>query len=294
MTALTTRSLLLLLLLLVESTLCFLPSSEHQLQRPTPKLTQQWQQISNNEIEAGNGESAFISRRLLFQGAATTILPSLAWISLPLKASAAAPVTVEEVENFGSKAQRLLRPKPPRALRPKLNRDFAVLLMRSSYNALDEIDCVAMDQFQRDFFIIRRAEYETYVNELGPGIVQQGDLTDPYYFDFISFAQYAAINREISQDPPQVFSERKPVEVGENEPQQFTSVVIKRDPSLTNDKLGPTHTQIVASSILKKLEETFADTDARLPKVAPNSRPDAGTMFGLQPRSQPATTILCS
>ena len=42
------------------------------------------------------------------------------------------------------------------------------------------------DQFQRDFFLIRQAEYEQYVKDLGPGIVQQGYLTDPYYFDFIS------------------------------------------------------------------------------------------------------------
>ena len=210
---------------------------------------------------------------------AAGILPSLLAITCanPQNANAALPITQEEAENFQTKAQRLLRPKPPKALRPKLNKDFAVLLMRSSYNALDDIDCVAMDQFQRDFFIIRQAEYEPYVNELGPGIVQQGDLTDPYYFDFISFAQYATINREISKDPPQVFNERKPLEGGlENEPQKFASVVIKRDPSLTNDMLGPAYTKKVATSILNKLDETFAETDARLPTVAPNSRPDAG------------------
>jgi hypothetical protein len=138
-------------------------------------------------------------------------------------------------------------------------------------------DALWQDQFQRDFFLIRQAEYEYYVNELGPGIVQQGDLTDPYYFDFISFAQYAAINREILQDPAVVFNERKPIEVPEDEPQQFTTVVVKRDPAITNDKLAPTHSQLVASSILTKLDETFGETDARIPKVAPQSRPSAGT-----------------
>jgi hypothetical protein len=39
-------------------------------------------------------------------------------------------------------------------LRKKLNIDFAVLLMQSSHNALDQLDCVAMDQFQRDFFLL--------------------------------------------------------------------------------------------------------------------------------------------
>ena len=47
------------------------------------------------------------------------------------------------------------------------------------------------DQFQRDFFLIRQAEYEQYVKDLGPGMVQQGYLTDPYYFDFISVRKVA-------------------------------------------------------------------------------------------------------
>ena len=137
------------------------------------------------------------------------------------------------------------------------------------------------DQFQRDFFLIRQAEYEQYVKDLGPGIVQQGYLTDPYYFDFISFAQYATINREIFQDPGVVFNEQKPVQVGENEPQQFTTVVVKRDPALTNDKLAPTHRQLVATAILNRLDETFGATDARIPKFVPNSRPPADSVLAV-------------
>jgi len=81
--------------------------------------------------------------------------------------------------------------------------------MRSSYNALDELDCVAMDQFQRDFFLFRQSEYAFYTQHLGGqgGIVQQGMLQDPYYFDFISFAQYATIAREMSQNPQLLFEE---------------------------------------------------------------------------------------
>ena len=81
-----------------------------------------------------------ISRRYLFQSACA----SLSALANPFSANAAAPITAAEADNFSAKAQRLLRPKPPKALRPKLNRDFAVLLMRSSYNALDLLDCVAM------------------------------------------------------------------------------------------------------------------------------------------------------
>jgi hypothetical protein len=71
-------------------------------------------------------------------------------------ASAAPPVAQGEFETGGAQLLRAFRPKPPRLLRPRLDKDFAVLLMRSSYNALDDLDCVPMDQFQRDFFLIRQ------------------------------------------------------------------------------------------------------------------------------------------
>ena len=45
----------------------------------------------------------------------------------------AAPITLGETQNIGAQTLRKFRPKPPRILRQKLNLDFAVLLMRSSY-----------------------------------------------------------------------------------------------------------------------------------------------------------------
>ena len=64
-----------------------------------------------------------------------------------------------------------------------------------------------MDQFQRDFFLVCQAEYMAYADSLGPGAMVQGDLADPNYFDFISFAQYTTICREIG-DPNSVFEEQ--------------------------------------------------------------------------------------
>jgi len=188
---------------------------------------------------------------------------------------AAAPITLGEAQNVGAQAKRMLRPKPPKILRPRIERDFAVLLMRSSYNVLDELDCVAMDQFQRDFFIIRQAEYETYANQLGPGLVSQGDLSDPYYFDFISFAQYTTISREMTQDAPLVFSEKQPieVEVPEGESQKFTDTVVRRDPRITNSLLPVEHSKRVGSLVLDRLNEIFDDTPIAIPKYT--SRPDA-------------------
>ena len=59
-------------------------------------------------------------------------------------AFAAKPMIDGEADNVGNRAARFVRPKPQKVLRPKLDQKFAVLLMRSSYNALDLIDCVAM------------------------------------------------------------------------------------------------------------------------------------------------------
>jgi hypothetical protein len=82
-------------------------------------------------------------------------------------ANAAPPLTADVADNFSARAERALRPKPPKVLRTRMNLDFAVLLMRSSYNAVDAIDIVPMDQFQRDFFLIRQAEYQYYANASG-------------------------------------------------------------------------------------------------------------------------------
>jgi hypothetical protein len=194
-------------------------------------------------------------------------------------ALAASPMTLGEVDGLAARAERMLRPKPPKALRPKLNQDFAVLLMRSSYNALDQIDCVPMDQFQRDFFLLRQSEYQPYVDSLGPGFVQQGDLTNSYYFDFISFAQYATISREINKDPPSVFEEQQPKDVGEGEPQQFVWTLVKRDPSLTKDVLSSTHSRLVGTTILDKLEEIFGETDSAIPKIERGSRSTSETLL---------------
>ena len=193
-------------------------------------------------------------------------------------ALAAPPLTAEEADNFQARAERALRPKPLRVLRPRMNLDFAVLLMRSSYNAVDEIDIVAMDQFQKDFFLIRQAEYKYYADLLGAGAMQQGDLADPNYFDFISFAQYATISREMIS-PPVVFEEQQPVEVGEGGSQQFNAAVVRRDPSVRNSDLPGIHTKIVGNAILDNLIEKFEETAAAIPNIQLGSKPDADTLL---------------
>lgn len=42
-----------------------------------------------------------------------------------------------------------LRPKPYEGLRLQVDKDLAVLLMRSSYQVADELDFIGMDEFQK-------------------------------------------------------------------------------------------------------------------------------------------------
>ena len=223
--------------------------------------------------EIAGTRRTFVSDTAKFALAATGFLTTMTTTSQPVYA-AAGPITTGETQNVAAQTIRYFRPKPPKLLRAKLSQDFAVLLMRSSYQVTDELDIVAMNQFQRDFFIIRSAEYKPYVDALGPGLVTQGDLTDPYYFDFISFAQYLTINRVINSNPPAVFEEQQAIDRGDDVPNEFVATIVRRDPSLTNDRLVPEHDRRVGLAILKKLDETFADTPLALPQNG--NRPDVG------------------
>jgi hypothetical protein len=104
-----------------------------------------------NSGESDQDESCSSRRKLLARVGPLSLIGLIAQRD---PAYAAAPITVAETGNVGALTQRAFRTKPPRVLRKKLNIDFAVLLMQSSYNALDQLDCVAMDQFQRDFFLL--------------------------------------------------------------------------------------------------------------------------------------------
>lgn len=86
-----------------------------------------------------------------------------------------------------------LRPNPPSVTRPRLDKDFAVLLMRLPYKTVEGMAFVAMDEFQRSFFLRRQAEWQDYVESCKGIAPRQGDLQDPAYLDFISFAQVATI-----------------------------------------------------------------------------------------------------
>jgi len=241
-------------------------------------------------FESNNDDT---NRRNLLRNVASAV-PLVIHLGRPPLAHAAAPLDTVETDSIGAILKRkYFLPKPTRLLRPKLSIDFAVSLMRASYNVLDELDCVPMDQFQRDFFLIRQAEYQTYVAGLGGfGTVSQGDLTDPNYFDFISFAQYSAISRDVNEDPlPVVFTEQQlapslspppegdknsPFVVGSSEVSRFVDVVVRRDPNLLDNRLLPIeHSKRVGNRILQRIEDIFGRTASALPDLGSlGARPD--------------------
>ena len=223
---------------------------------------------------------------------------------LPSSSLAAEPISLEDLENprksitaFQLRKEAVLRDKPIKVLRRTMEQKFAVQLMRQSYAVFDNMDICAMDQFQRDFFLIRSTYYEDYVKSLG-GRVTQGQLTgtcaqgatsslpwpwtshcslrpallhrsalaDPNYFDYISFSQYRTFNYELVK-PAKVFVEQQAIlpddpdyDPSSGEITKFRSTAIQRPADLMDDQMLPlVHSERVGRSILKFFDETFGN-----------------------------------
>jgi len=90
-----------------------------------------------------------------------------ALVRLPPLLASAAPSSSSSTEGpsyfewLGRQVELKLRPKPyVDGIRLQVDKDLAVLLMRSSYSISDDLDFIAMDQFQKEFFFVRQAEWE--------------------------------------------------------------------------------------------------------------------------------------
>ena len=160
------------------------------------------------------------------------------------------------------------RPKPFQGLRSRLDKDFAVLLMRSSYNIADDLDFIPMDQFQKDFFFTRQNEWEDYYESFPKLGIVQGDLSDPKYFDFISYAQYLTLDKEMKKGR-QVFEEL----INANGESQ----IVKRNPLYSDNNLLPLeHSKRVGDRILDYMLERpnniapVIETDGNLDNILDN------------------------
>ncbi|CAM9280967.1 unnamed protein product [Pylaiella littoralis] len=150
------------------------------------------------------------------------------------------------------KVERARRPPFVKIARARLQRDFAVLLMRSSYQqVVDDLDFVPMDDFQKQFFLLRQGEWLDYKSNFPR--IKQGDLTDPDYFDFISFAQYASI-AEAMRNGRDFFEERVGAEGDKR--------TVQRDANFKdNARLPQEHARRVGDRLLAYCADTFSSTN---------------------------------
>ena len=142
------------------------------------------------------------------------------------------------------------RPQPLTMPRRKLEKDFAVLLMRSSYQVADDLDFCAMDQFQKEFFIFRQSEYSDYVDSLQGSPMVQGELSDSKYLDFISFAQYDTVG-SLMRRGEVVFTEA----VGSDG--VFTDQLVRRGNGLSNEDLPLEFDRLVGDRVLEWLVDRY-------------------------------------
>ncbi|WIA08996.1 hypothetical protein OEZ85_008410 [Tetradesmus obliquus] len=134
-------------------------------------------------------------------------------------------------------------PEPLGFPRKQLDTRFAVLLMRSSYDAVDALDFIPKQQFEAKFWKLRQSELEGYNYLYSPIKMRAGDLSDPLYFDFISFSQYATISREMGQ-PQRVFEEYYeicPPGAGDDDPCESGQKVVTRPPQYADDSQLPAY-----------------------------------------------------
>ncbi len=148
-------------------------------------------------------------------------------------------------------APPFMPPELVRVPRGRVSLKLAVLLLRSSYAAVDELDFVAMDAFQIAFWKRRASEQESYLNLVAPLRVQQGDLTDPLYLDLLVFAQLLTIASLMPQGQ-QVFQEAIDAEGGVR--------TVRRDPQLADNAAMPeAYARLVGDAEFAGLRDGFEE-----------------------------------
>mmetsp|Transcript_9623 Transcript_9623/g.17496 ORF Transcript_9623/g.17496 Transcript_9623/m.17496 type:complete len:351 (+) Transcript_9623:255-1307(+) len=223
------------------------------------------------------------SRRGFLSTGAASAFGTLSLSVFPTQhARAVEPLTSEEADaGIGGGVTRKLRPpSKDKVPRQKLALDFAVMLTRSSYIEAAQLEIVPVNQLERDMYLVRTSEYQPYVKAT-EGAVKQGDLTDPFYFDFMCAVQYLTINRAL-QDPQKDFEQLEPIQNEDGtQSTEFRKVSIRR--TLPDNLLIPTYEARVGATILSFLNDRFKDSEIGLLKL---DTPRPGTAAMLQTFSQ--------
>jgi hypothetical protein len=148
--------------------------------------------------------------------------------------------------------------------RPRMDLQFAVQLMRNSYNFVDYLDFTAMDGFQKNQFLFRQAEWEAY-RQFHPSVLQ-GDLANAQYFDFISFCQHCTINYCINNANGDAFVEQ----IGAGGEKQVVTMYPMLD---SKDKIRNVHQAAVGNALLDYILSTYPSN------IVPNKLVPVGNGF---------------
>ena len=245
---------------------------------------------SSKNVASGRTVAAFMSknnilndnnRRNFLANTATAVATITTTVLLQPQQSAwaVAPITTKEIDG-GVGVPRWTRPKPPsptKVPRQPLGLDLAVMLTRGSYIETAQLDVGPVQQLERDMYLVRTSEYEPYRDSLAEvgATLKQGDLTDPYYFDYMSLVQYLTINRALSHPEAEYDDQEFIMDDNGVATADFNTRHVSR--SVPNDKLVTTHDERVGTAILSYLTDVFGSTEIAIP--AYDSFPDTTQVF---------------
>jgi len=170
-------------------------------------------------------------------------------------------------------------PDPVKVPRKSLDQRFAVILMRAAYETADKLDFIPMDEFQVKFWKLRRNEYDPYTLQYSPIPIRQGELTDPLYFDFISYTQYALLAKEMPRGK-MVFEEFCE---DEQECPDRRKRVVQRDPQYSDNKQLPfAMERLIGDKIYDNLRNGFEGEEFDVPAPLPATASFEETVEGVK------------
>lgn len=236
---------------------------------------------STDTTKQSHPVSSFISSRRGFLSTATiSAFGTASALTFQQKAQAVVPLTDKEADSGigGGIARKVRPPQKDKVPRQDLALDFAVMLTRSSYIETAQLEIVPVNQLERDMYLVRTAEYQPYLKAAvsGGAPVRQGDLTDPYYFDFMSGVQYLTINRAM-KDPQKDFDQQEPIQNEDGtQSTRFKTVSIQR--TMPDDFLIPTFDERVGNTILSFIKDRYKDAGIGL-SLFDTAKPGSAAML---------------
>ena len=165
-------------------------------------------------------------------------------------------------------------PRPIAFPRKRLRLRLAILLLRSTYEAVDSAQVLSEEDFQKRFFFERQSQWQSYRNLYSPQRIDQGDLADPLYFDYIAAAQWLTISKLLddAETLPRIYERTEYVPPNEDSDfeEQWVKKVTERNPALlTTAALRKYVPRAMGDNVLRMAETDFADAELAVPAPCP-------------------------